>query len=304
MHEAITRIQRIDRQPDLMTPREKAAAGRRAHLEQRFAERLSQPASGQEPELVRVRVRDIHFDERYQTPDRYDDGRARRMAAEWDWDLAVPVKLNIRPGDPDRIVWCPDGRHRVSAIGYRFGPDYSVEGILHGVPYEAEAGMFAHQDDNRKRVSVALKFNAGKEARDPAALAAQELADRLSITLGAQAGPRTVAAKAFLELCRGKGMEATEEGIRFVLERWGGSTDSMDSRFVKGIVWFVARYRDHPSYDAKKVRERLSQHEIIDIQREASRSMLVGEHKRIAEGFANLYNHQRRNLLPPWGRER
>ena len=40
-----------------------------------------------------------------------------------------------------------------------------------------------------------------------------------------------------------KGPVATEEALRFLLDRWEGATESLDSRIVKGMAWFVAAYR-------------------------------------------------------------
>lgn len=184
----------------------------------------------------------------------------------------------------------------------RFGPDHLIPAELHRVSYEEEAAIFAHQDENRKRVTDALKFNAGKEAGEATPLEAQAMADRLGLTLGVQAGQRRVATKTFLELIRMKGSTSTEDALRFILDRWDGDTDSLDARVIKGMTYFVAQYRDHPNYKAAVVRQVLGRVSVQKVVQESSRYQIKVEHKRIAAALVGLYNYNRStNRLPDWG---
>lgn len=272
---------------------------------QKFQEKMAEPVTSTKPQLIEIRAGDVRFDPRYQTDDRYDEKRAMTMAENWDYNRPnSAITINIRPGDMTQTPWCPDGRHRTNAILMRFGPDHLIPAELHRVSYEKEAAMFAHQDENRKRVSEAQKFNAGKEAGEPMPLEAQAIADRLGLKLESQAAVRQVAAKTFLELVRMKGPQITEDALRLLLERYDGQTESLDARMIKGMTYFLNRYRDHPNFTMARLRKVLTNVSVTAIMQEASGVRISGEHKKIAAALVYFYNYKREktNHLPEWGK--
>lgn len=274
---------------------------RRAEAMERLKARLAEPAKGEEPATIRIRVGDIRFAD-YQTDnDRYDEKRMLDMAATWDWDLYTPPTVSIRPGDATQTVWCPDGRHRVTAILTRFGADYEIEPILHRLTYEQEAWVFKHQDDNRKRVSVGDKWAAGLKAGETDDLAIAALVQRLGIALGSKAGEHTVPRNSFIGLCGRHGIPTVECALWLVLDRWQGSAKSMSYPFVSGVVLFVHRYREHPAFQRDALLERLRKHSVESIHELASSYNVTPEQKRIALALRAIHNRKNTvNVLPEW----
>ncbi|MDQ3654792.1 MAG: hypothetical protein M3457_06915 [Chloroflexota bacterium] len=280
----------------------KAVAKRVSEAQRTFQEAMERPTEGAAPELQRVRVGLLELDRRYQTKDRYNEQRARAIARDMDLSKIGVLQVNIRPGDPTRTLWCFDGQHRKQAIIWRLGPDYMVDALVHHLPYEAEAGLFAKQHDDQKRVPDAIRFNAELESGNPEAIAAKELADRLGVSLGKKAQSKTVATQAFLECVRRKGAEATEEGLGYVLGRWHGSRASLEAHISKGVVWFVANRRDHEHYSAKKVRDTLAHIDLVDLENIGGtyEAHKMTKPQGIAAAIVERYNENRRQLLPPW----
>jgi hypothetical protein len=288
--------QAVSRSAQLLKAKQEAA-------QKRFQERIAEPVKGHKPELVEIRAGDVQFDRRYQANERYDERRGRKIAEDWDWKKYDPIEINIRPDDPMQTPWCPDGQHRTQGAILRFGPDVMIPALLHRVSYAEEAAMFAHQDENRKRVSDALKFNAGKEAGEAMPLEAQAIADRLGLTLGVQAAHRRIATKTFVELVRMKGPASTEEALRVILFRWDGDTDSLDARIIKGMTHFIDRYKGHQNFSIKKLTHVLEQVSVQKVMQESTRYQIKSNHGRIAAAITGLYNYNRlkNTRLPDWG---
>lgn len=274
---------------------------KRAEEERQFQAEMALPVAEADITLCTVRAGDVMFDRRYQTADRLDMGRAKRMARTYDPHECKPIDLNIRPGDPTETIWCFDGQHRVEATKMRYrSEDVLMEARVHRVSYQQEASLFAKQHDNVKPVPFALRFNAEIEAGSDEALAAKALADRLGLTLGRRARDWTVATTTFLECCRIKGLPATEEGIGYVLGRWKGSRSSLESHVVKGLVWFVANRRDDPNYDPKKISQTLARIQLDDLESEGQVYHRLTGHEGIAAALVDQYNRNRQRTLADW----
>jgi hypothetical protein len=275
---------------------------KRAAEERRFQAEMALPVPEVPVEHIKIRAGDVMFDRRYQTDERFDRGRAKRMARTYDEALCKEIDINIRPGDPTETPWCIDGRHRNEATIMRRGEDFMMSARLTRQSFEWECLQFAKQHDNVKAVPYALRFNAEVNGGDEQALAADALAKRLGLALGRQARQSTVATTTFLECIRIKGMEATEEGLGYLLSAWHGAADSLDAHIVKGVVWFVARRRDEDNYDGRRVRTILQRMDVAFFEHEATRFPGGTRHQAIAAAIVAEYNHNRKTTqtLTPW----
>lgn len=299
-NETVAKYERIAR---LQAARRKSLEERKAAEEKRFQAALAIPVRSADPEQVTVRAGDIEFDRRYQTPERYNEGRAKRIAETYEHSRCRAISINIRPGDPTETIWCFDGKHRVEATRMKLGMDHRMRAELHRVPYEEEARLFADQDKDVKKVPQTIKFIALVEAGDNEALAQQALAQRLGIALGSQARDRQIALNSFLDCYRLKGEVATEAGIGFVLDAWHGKAQSLESHIVKGLVWFVACRANDPNYDQRRVHKVLSRITFTDLELMATVYGSSGTHpQRIAAAVVDLYNANRKSqqILAPW----
>lgn len=273
---------------------------RRQAEERQFQTEMRMPLPPADIELTKVRSGDVMLDRRYQTNERFDAGRAKKMARSYDQHLCRPIDVNIRPGDPTETIWCFDGQHRVAATVWRLGPEFLMDARLHRISYQEEAELFARQHDNVKAIPFALRFNAEIEAGNAEALEAKALADRLGLTLGRKAKNWTIGTTTFLDCCRMYGLEATEEGIGYLLERWKGAHQSLEEHIAKGFVLFVLRRKDDPNYEPRKIRQRLTETDLKDLERHAADYPALTKAQGIAAAFVEKYNGNRRNRLPDW----
>jgi len=285
--------------------RQAQIAQRRAEEDRRFQQEMALPIPEAHVELTRVRAGSVVFDRRYQTRDRYDEGRARKIAREYDPHKMRPIEVNIRPDDPTETIWCLDGQHRVYATIMRcpLGEEQLLDARLHRVPYEQEAALFAQQHDNVKAVPHTMRFNAELEANNPEALARQAILDRLHLARGRSSANHTIATNTFLDCCRMKGIEATERGLNVILDVWDGSASSMATHIVKGVVWVVANRCDHPNWDERRLRTVLARADIGTIERDAtSKNPRLTYNQQVSAVIVDLYNSHRKDqhLLAEW----
>lgn len=293
---------KYERAAKMIEARRKVAAEKAAKADREFQAALALPVEDESPEFRMVRAGDVMFDRRYQTDERYDEGRAKRIAATYQYTRCDPIKVNIRPGDATETLWCFDGRHRVEATKMRCHPDEPMKALLHRVPYETEARLFAEQDQNVKRVPFPIKFMAQVEAGDPEAMAIYELAQSLGIGFGRRAFERIIATATFLECCRMKGLAATETGLSFLLEAWHGQRASLESHIAKGMVWFIAHRESHPNFDARRFQVVLTRISVAELELRASAQPSGTHHQRVAAALIDEYNRHRRGDLdlPRW----
>jgi len=283
--------------------RQAQLAQKRAEDDRRFQAEMAVPVVEIPVEYGLVRVGDVMFDRRYQTADRYNEGRARTIAREYR-GFIEPIKINIRPGDDTETRWCYDGQHRTQAVRMKFGNDHPVPAAIIRVPYEREAELFAIQHDNVKSIPPTLRFNAELQAERPDAIERQAILDRLHLKGGRRASDHTLAINTFLECCRIKGTDATEAGLNIILDAWGGRGDSLESHMVKGVVWILSNRRDDPNWDEQRLRTVLGRQEVEKVEKLAGKKNDgLAYHQRVAGAIVDLCNANRKeaHCLKAWG---
>lgn len=279
---------------------QKRIAERRAEREAIFQEAMQLPVEGEPLGLNQVRAGEVSFDPRYQTADRYDDARARRIAMTFDWNECKPISINIRPGH-DARRWCYDGQHRVRAVLYRLGPEAMIPATFTNVPYELEARLFAEQHDGEKRVSKSLRHGALVEAGDVDALARDALLTRFGLRLGHRAARNTIAATPYHDCYTRYGPEVTALALQLLIERWNGSGDSLEAHIVKGFALFLAKRGDHPNFKLREMAKVVTRLELSDLEVTGRGYSGLSRPQQIAAALSDEYNWKRTsNRVPDW----
>ena len=170
------------------------------------------------------------------------EGRLKQLRREWDPLAVSPLTLSRRP---DNSLWTIDGNHR-RVVAFEKG--------MHTLPAMVHSGLSREQEaDLYTKLGTVLgqtpwtRFQAKLVARDPAALAIVEIADRYGLVIDATRGTTgyKIAAVARVEWILARGdEEALDWVLGFLTEAYEGQSDTLGEMQLEGAFGFWARYHD------------------------------------------------------------
>lgn len=239
----------------------------------------------------------IHVNHIYQRGIR--NALIRKIVSEFDYHLVNPVKVTYHNGE--YYAW--DGQHTATALRTKFGDDYLVPCMIYyDVPTwvnEAELFEKANHKQFRKAVSEVETWKSRLARGEETAATMKKIVERYGLRLdfggGGGSRDRCVRALAALDEIFKYGEPIFEETIRNVAEAFDGSSESLQSPFLRGMGIFVKTYTGE--YDRKALINRLRKHTAAEILR-AGKARVESGNKKYADEIRDIYNKKTRNPLP------
>lgn len=234
------------------------------------------------PRLQWLTVNDLQVDSYAQRE--YRDHDAQRIADKWNPEKLGVFKVSRRTNGDGQVVghYVVDGQHRRGAmLKLDMGSETVPALIYSGLTIKEEADMFlADNAENRHPTPIDI-FRVSLVAKDPTALAIQEVLKAHNLTVEAGAGRRGVSAVGSLRWLYEKGGAALlHQTLTLLEETWGSDTRAArDGQLLKGVGKVLA-----DSTGAKLDRRALAE----KMAKEGKPQQLIGTARthRAATGYA------------------
>ena len=159
--------------------------------------------------------------------------------------------------------------------------------------------MFAQQTGASTPLSAGAKLRAklvGKDSESLAFLAATEAA---GLQLGAdnvRASRKIICVSTALKEFQQYGADTYTEGLKAIVDAWGGDPDSLRSGIIQGMMRFIALYKDEYKYS--RLVKRLATVYPMKLVRDAD-AMSGSASYRYMMQILKLYNGcSKKNMLP------
>jgi hypothetical protein len=180
--------------------------------------------------------RDIHFDPRYQRPQKWDLIAA--IAAEPTWEaFGCPVcAKRLYAGD---TIWALDGQQRINGLLAAAEPPMLIPVIWWAVAsVRDEAALFDKINTNRKNVASIEKFRSRLTAEHTTYVRIAAAVERAGFTIGQnQESAKTIAAISSLEaLYNAVGEEGTTIVLEAIALAWPDEVGGTSSTMLRSIA--------------------------------------------------------------------
>ena len=224
-------------------------------------------------------------------------GKVKQIVAEFNGVIVNPPKVSYRDG---RYIVI-DGQHTVVALKMlNGGEDLPIVcRVYTGLTKEEEALVFAQQTGASTPLSAGAKLRAklvGKDSESLAFLAATEAA---GLQLGAdsvRATRKIICVSTALKEFQQYGADTYTEGLKAIVDAWGGDPDSLRSGIIQGMMRFIALYKDEYKYS--RLVKRLATVYPTKLIRDAD-AMSGSASYRYMMQILKLYNGcSKKNVLP------
>lgn len=236
--------------------------------------------------------------------------RATAIAATYDPHRMRPIEVSYRDG----AFYCFDGQTRIAA--YKLMGKTKIPAIIHeDLNYEAEARLFASQQDNVGSVLSSHKWNALVEAKDHATLKTIEIALKNGFRISAASSARTIAAvKTLQDIVLDDGFDMLDEVLSVIGEAWNNqevyckakklSIAPTNVAIINGVYLFLKAYRNSSIYDRKRLVAVLAATKPTAIMSRANDSRKGCVATRVAAAILEIYNQNlKKNRLSDKFRE-
>lgn len=169
-------------------------------------------------------------------------GRVKKIVREFNPHLLKPIRVSVRDGK----YYVFDGQHRVSALKILKKTHIMCE-VHHGLTFEHEAWLFAHQNDNEIDVSPVWKFHALVQSGDTEATMIQGILNKHGLKVASGGGKNEIrAVKGLFEVYSEYGAETLEKVFHILKKSWGGNNVSIQKGFINGLALFL---KNNPDID-------------------------------------------------------
>ena len=175
--------------------------------------------------------------------------RVKRIASQWDDMRAGVLKVSERVGGPDAgKLFVVDGQHRLEAarIAFADDEDYEIMCAIAPMTYEEEAAFFASQFQDTQRVAKRSMFHARLQAKDPDALAVQDIVHKTGWKLSTRNSPTShnsiVAVSALDDIYKNFGPTILTETLLILANAYGYRYEAVDNRMISGLAHFLWNY--------------------------------------------------------------
>lgn len=206
-----------------------------------------------------VRVLDLKIDPTYHDPKRFNEIRARRIAANFDDGKVGVITVSMRDGH----AWLVDGLHRVWAAR-QIGMTHLYAKVFFGQTQQREAEIFRGLSTGVPLSALSLWMTRRVEG-DPIVHGVEEILARHGVRVTTQFGgtamkPHIVRSVATLETAFRSDPADLESAVGLIREVWPESGRAFDGVPLRGITSFLYAYRRAPrKADEAKLRDRLLQ---------------------------------------------
>lgn len=235
---------------------------------------------------------------------RINPRRVAEIVANFNPDRMRPIEVSLRDGK----YWCWDGQHRLA--GAKARGDETIEcQVHHGLTYEDEARLFAEQQDNVGTITTAHKFNALKEANDPATLRIIKTCAGYGYTVHPTrpGGKNIRSIKTLQRIDSELGANRLGDIVWIMKSVWDNSPDSTHENIIGGLATFLKWYLikedcgkacEENNALINRLHEVLSSTDAHRILQDSTKYYGMNGNKRVAMVYRDLFNKRRKNKLP------
>lgn len=229
----------------------------------------------------------------YQRPLQYT--RAEKISNEWNEVLANEPKLSYRDGK----YYCFDGQHTIAARKIKNGgQDLDIRcKVYYGMTYEDEAILFAHQNDNGKKVNIqdtvrALYEGGDYDVRNLFHITNDVLGIEMTFTTNDKDN-KVNCYDTVLHIYKKYGAAKYMQIMRLIRDTWGGVYPSYNSKIVRGVTEFYTKYEGKLS--RQNFIKKLSAVHPVVLMRNAD--MRIGSRHKVCDEICEVYNKRLQNKI-------
>lgn len=250
-----------------------------------------------------VRVSDLKIDPAYHAPERFNEKRARAMAAAWDDDKAGTITVSLRDG----ATYLIDGNHRRFAASER-GVSHLYAKVYFGLTVREEAGIFIGLSAAVPLGTLDL-WQARRADRDPIVLGVEAILDKYGVRIArggrASDSPHYTRSVGAFQTLFQTNPQLLDDTLGLVRSIWPEQRRALDSLVIKAIGSFLAAYRSTiPRLDEQRLRDRLSLTTPEDVHRTV-KTLAAAQHGLHGTGGGISYHtHGQKATVASWSSQR
>jgi hypothetical protein len=208
---------------------------------------------------------------------------------EFNAHLLKPIRVSVRDGK----FYVFDGQHRVNAMKILKETHIMCE-LHHGLTFEDEAWLFAHQNDNEVDVSPIWKFNALVKSGDADAVLMESILSNNKFHVAPGGGNNKIqSVNGLYEVYNLYGAEIFNDVFYILRNSWDGDKASLLKGFICGLALFI---KNNPNVDKMWLIKNLSKTSPITLK--ANAELLKNSFKDISKCYENqfskIYDYRKR----------
>lgn len=220
--------------------------------------------------------------------------RVQRIADEWNEALANEPKLSFRDGK----YFCFDGQHTIAArILRNGGKDVDIRcKVYSDMSYEDEAMLFAHQQDNSRKVGALDTVRALYEAKDPDVVNMFDMTNSLGIQMDFALYERDNKINCLdtaLRLYKKHGSAKYMQIMMLIRDTWNGAYPCYNAAIVKGVAEFYTKYES--KMNRSNFIKKLGSVHPVALMRDAK--LRIGSKHKMLDEICEVYNKRLQNKL-------